>query len=156
MHKVWWGLCRKECLVLTLWVRLLLEKFTQGRWHLTWAENVSQMLRGTEYNHILLKSFHPWSPPFFSVWEQKGFYRMGLSSTEFQKKHVTVKQNIKELPRETLVTNFRSLLLLYIVKKSQYTVVKSTGFGIREDLGSNLSSATWASYLTFINLFLFH
>lgn len=67
---------------------------------------------------------------------------MGLSSTEFQKKHVTVKQNIKELPRETLVTNFRSLLLLYIVKKSQYTVVKSTGFGIREDLGSNLSSAT--------------
>lgn len=45
-------------------MRVLLEKFAQEEDISLEPENVGQMLRGKEYNHVLLKSFHAPSLPF--------------------------------------------------------------------------------------------
>lgn len=148
MHKAWWGCVRKKgCLLLTagggcFW------NFPQGRWHLAWAWQWGWSAEKTRQS-LLLKNTHSLPFPFHVGRDSTKRVLASLNSLRSMLHQPKV---LKALPRESLVTNFRFLLLLYILEKSLCTTIKSMGFGIRQDWGSNLSCATWASYLIFINL----
>lgn len=103
--------------------------FPQGRWHLAWAWQWGWSAEKTRQS-LLLKNTHSLPFPFHVGRDST---KRVLASLNSLRSMLYQPKVLKALPRESLVTNFRFLLLLYVLEKSLCTTVKSMGFGIRQD-----------------------